>query len=91
MKLTASYKLFGKLSIPASSLSLSLIAKILATVSGSTSKLFLIPSKPACNNTANTKYGFALGSGHLSSTLVPAPLEAGTLINAVLLLQDQAK
>jgi len=51
---------------------------------------FFIPSSPAASNVANTKYGFELGSGHLNSTLVPAPLEAGTLTRHVLLLPDHA-
>ena len=49
-----------------------------------------MPSNPANKRHAKTRYGFALGSGDLSSILVPSPLADGTLIRGLLFLDDHA-
>ena len=49
-----------------------------------------MPSSPAAKHTAMARYGLQAQSGHLSSTLVPAPLAAGTLISGLLLVADHA-
>ena len=54
------------------------------------SKLYLIPSNPANKRHAKTRYGFELGSGDLSSILVPSSLADGTLISGLLFLADHA-
>ena len=52
---------------------------------------FLTPSTQAPKITANAKYGLQDGSGERSSTRVALPRFAGTLNNALLLANDQAK
>ena len=53
-------------------------------------RLFLIPSSPAAKHTAIARYGLVAQSGLLSSTLVPSPLAAGTLIRGLLFVADHA-
>ena len=52
--------------------------------------MFLIPSSPAARQSARTRYGLAVGSGFLNSTLVPFPLDAGILISGLLFFADHA-
>ena len=60
-----------------------------STLAG-TFNFLLIPSSPAARQSARTRYGFAEGSGFLSSTLVPFPLDAGILISGLLFVADHA-
>ena len=53
------------------------------------SNVIYMPSIPAARHSARTRYGFAEGSGFLSSTLLPSPLAAGILISGLLFVADQ--
>ena len=52
--------------------------------------LFLIPSRPAANNVAITKYGFAAGSTLRTSTRVLIPRDAGIRTNGLRFCADHA-
>lgn len=49
-----------------------------------------MPSIHDAKHTASKRYGFAEGSGDLSSILVPLPLFAGTLMSGLLFFNDRA-
>ena len=80
----------GSDSIPFSTFLESLISNTFSFTSSGGIILFSIPSKPAARHTANARYGLAAGSGHLNSTLVPAPLDAGIRISGLRFVADHA-
>ena len=63
-------------------------SKILLSTLGTSGSCLLIPSNPAFKHTAIARYGFAVGSGQRSSTLVPAPLALGIRTSGLLFFAD---
>ena len=86
---TAIIKSAGSDSIPSLFLSCSVSSNTFSRSSASGCTLFFMPSIPAARHSARTRYGFAEGSGFLSSTLLPSPLAAGILISGLLFVADQ--